>query len=55
MICTAIVGGAVIPPLTGWLADGIGLRGSLIVPALCYAAILAFGLYAHRRRAVSSM
>ena len=51
VICTAIVGGAFIPPLTGWLADVIGLRGSLIVPAVCYAVILSFGLYAHRRRA----
>ncbi|CAN5374093.1 L-fucose:H+ symporter permease [soil metagenome] len=51
VLCTAIVGGAVIPPMTGALADMIGLRGALIVPALCYAVILAFGVYAHRKRA----
>jgi FHS family L-fucose permease-like MFS transporter len=43
-----IVGGGLIPPLTGQLADVIGLRGAFIVPALCYLAILAFGLYAAR-------
>ena len=46
VICVAIVGGAVIPPLTGQTADQFGLRAALCVPALCYAAVLAFGLYA---------
>jgi FHS family L-fucose permease-like MFS transporter len=48
VICVAIVGGAVIPPLAGHLADLTSLRTALIVPALCYAAILGFGLYARR-------
>ncbi|WP_076071364.1 sugar MFS transporter [Sphingomonas montana] len=48
LICMAIVGGAIVPPLTGLLADQVGLRGALAVPALCYAIILAFGLYARR-------
>jgi FHS family L-fucose permease-like MFS transporter len=48
VICVAIVGGAVIPPLTGHLADLSSLRLALAVPALCYAVILAFGLYARR-------
>lgn len=49
VICVAIVGGAVIPPLTGMIAD---LSGSLAVaftlPALCYAMIVLFGIYARR-------
>ncbi len=50
VICVAIVGGAVIPPLTGFVADQFGsLQLALIVPALCYAVIGAFGIYAHRR------
>ncbi len=44
VICVAIVGGAVIPPLAGQVADAAGLRWALAVPALCYAVILAFGL-----------
>ena len=48
VIATAIVGGAVIPPLTGHLADLAGLRYSLTLPALCYVAIAAFGFYARR-------
>jgi MFS transporter, FHS family, L-fucose permease len=51
VICVAIVGGAVIPPLTGFVADQLGsLQLALIVPALCYVIIGAFGGYAHRRR-----
>jgi FHS family L-fucose permease-like MFS transporter len=45
LICVAIVGGAVIPPLTGHLADLFNLRIALIAPALCYLVIVAFGLY----------
>jgi FHS family L-fucose permease-like MFS transporter len=49
VICVAIVGGAVIPPLTGWLADLSGsLAFALILPALCYAIIGGFGLFARR-------
>ncbi len=50
VICVAIVGGAVLPPLAGHVADQFGLRAALLVPAACYAAILAFGLYAKARR-----
>jgi len=49
VICVAIVGGAVIPPLTGRLADASGSLGiALALPALCYAVIAAFGLFARR-------
>ena len=48
IICVAIVGGAVIPPLTGHIADLIGLRGALFVPAICYAGIFTYGVYGRR-------
>ena len=48
IICVAIVGGAVIPPLTGFIADIAGLRLSLLLPAICYALIAGFGIYARR-------
>jgi FHS family L-fucose permease-like MFS transporter len=47
VLCVAIVGGAVIPPLTGGLADLTGsLELALILPALCYGVIAAFGWFA---------
>ncbi len=48
IICVAIVGGAIIPLITGYAADRAGLHLALIVPALCYAVILFFGVYARR-------
>jgi MFS transporter, FHS family, L-fucose permease len=52
VINVAIVGGAIIPPLTGYAADALGsLRLALIIPAVCYLIIAAFGLFAARRPA----
>ncbi len=50
VICMAIVGGAVIPPLTGSLADLSGsLSIALALPAACYAVICGYGLWCARR------
>lgn len=48
IINVAIVGGAVLPLLTGSLADATGgnLALALILPAACYIVITAFGIYA---------
>jgi MFS transporter, FHS family, L-fucose permease len=48
IMCTAIVGGAIVPWLFGLMADAAGLRMALVVPVVCYAAIAAFGWYARR-------
>jgi MFS transporter, FHS family, L-fucose permease len=50
LINVAIVGGAVIPPLTGLFADTAGsLQLALVIPAACYAVIAAFGLWTAKR------
>ena len=51
LICMAIVGGAIVPLLTGHAADVVGLKTALAVPAVCYALILCFGVFARRPRA----
>lgn len=49
IINVAIFGGAVVPLLTGGVADLTGnLALSLALPAACYAVIAAFGWYARR-------
>jgi len=48
LICMAIVGGAIVPLVTGHAADLLGLKEALAIPALCYLGIAAFGLYARR-------
>jgi FHS family L-fucose permease-like MFS transporter len=39
LICTCIVGGALVPLLQGITADSIGLRWSFLIPLVCYAYI----------------
>ena len=46
-----IVGGALIPPLMGWLAThGGGLRVAFVVPALCYLYLLFYAVSGYRVR-----
>lgn len=45
LLCTAIVGGAVIPPLFGILIDNIGFKLAFFLPLICYAYIAVFGRY----------
>ena len=49
LMIAAILGGAIIPELTGRLADKIGLHPSFIIPAICYVYIAAFGIAAIKR------
>jgi MFS transporter, FHS family, L-fucose permease len=51
IICVAIVGGAIVPRLYGSAADWLDLKTALFVPAICYAVILSFGIYARRPKA----
>jgi FHS family L-fucose permease-like MFS transporter len=48
IICVAIVGGAVVPILTGRVADLSSLRWALLVPAACYSVIVLFGWFTRR-------
>jgi FHS family L-fucose permease-like MFS transporter len=45
MLCMAIVGGAIVPLVTGIVADSRGLALSLLVPAACYLWIAFYGTY----------
>jgi FHS family L-fucose permease-like MFS transporter len=42
LLCTACVGGALIPPIVGWVGDHFTMRVAMLVPALCFAYV--FGL-----------
>ena len=47
ILCMAIVGGALIPPLQGVLADNIGLHYCFIIPVVCYLFIAWYGAKGH--------
>jgi len=44
LLCLAIVGGAVVPVITGVTADHFGLPAALLVPAICYVGIASFAI-----------
>ncbi len=43
LLCTAIIGGALIPVLQGLVADGVNLQLSFLVPLVCYIYIAYYG------------
>lgn len=45
LLVMAILGGAVIPPLQGSLADAIGIQLSFLLPIICYIYVAYFGLF----------
>jgi FHS family L-fucose permease-like MFS transporter len=53
LLCTAIVGGALVPMLFGAIADHSGLRLALLLPIVCYAYIMWYGLRGSRRVAAA--
>jgi FHS family L-fucose permease-like MFS transporter len=44
LLCMAIVGGAILPPITGLAADHAGIALAFLVPAISYACIAIFAL-----------
>ena len=52
MLCLSIVGGAIVPVVTGAVADFHGLSMALWVPVLCYLGIAGYGLFAKKKIAV---
>ncbi len=49
VLCLSIVGGAVVPLLTGIAADHVGLGRALLVPVICYGWVGFFGLFCARQ------
>ena len=48
ILCTAIVGGALIPVLQGKIADDFGMMISYVAPAVCYLYIVFFALKGYK-------
>jgi len=48
ILCTAIVGGAILPVVQGFFADNIGIHHAFFIPVLCYIYIAYYGLKGHK-------
>lgn len=51
ILCLAIVGGAVVPMIFGYVADHAGLTCAYYVPAVCYLWVAGYGFMLGRSRA----
>jgi FHS family L-fucose permease-like MFS transporter len=45
LIVMAIVGGALMPPLMGWIADIYGMRIGFVMPLICFAYIMFYAAF----------
>jgi MFS transporter, FHS family, L-fucose permease len=43
ILCTAIVGGAIVPFLYGIIGDAVNLKTAFILPVVCYLYIIYYG------------
>jgi len=48
ILCTAIVGGAILPVVQGFFADNIGIHHAFFIPVLCYMYIAYYGMKGHK-------
>jgi MFS transporter, FHS family, L-fucose permease len=48
LLVMAILGGAVLPPLQGAVADRLGLQMSFVVPMIAFAYVGFYGVYGYR-------
>jgi FHS family L-fucose permease-like MFS transporter len=54
LLCMAIVGGAILPVITGFTADHASLALAYFVPAFSYACIAVFALAGTRKAAITA-
>lgn len=48
ILCTAIVGGAILPVVQGFFADSIGIHHAFFIPVLCYLYIAYYGIKGYK-------
>ncbi len=52
LLCMAIIGGALLPRIAGWIADSSSLHAVFLLPAAAYVAITVFAMSAAKARVV---
>ncbi len=54
LIIMAIVGGAILPPVMGWISEHYGIQTSFLLPAACFVVIAWFGFGGYQPRTVAT-
>jgi len=55
LLVMAIIGGGVFPPIMGRISDASSIQRAFVVPLLCYAFILYFGLSGYKPASAPAM
>lgn len=45
LLCTAILGGALLPPLVGWVGDNFGMHAAMLVPAVAFTYVFGLAIF----------
>jgi FHS family L-fucose permease-like MFS transporter len=45
LLCTSYIAAAAVPPLQGWVADHIGMRVAMLVPAVCLTYVIGLVMF----------
>ena len=45
LLCTSYIAAAAVPPLQGWVADHIGMRVAMLVPAICFTYVIGLTMF----------
>jgi FHS family L-fucose permease-like MFS transporter len=53
-IIMAIVGGAIVPPLMGLIADRFGIQLSFLIPFVCFLFVIHYGLTGYKTHGSST-
>jgi FHS family L-fucose permease-like MFS transporter len=48
LLIMGIVGGAIVPPIMGYISDNIGIRYAFFAPLVCYAYVIYFAVKGHK-------
>ena len=49
-IIMAIVGGAILPPIQGWISEQVGIQESFLLPAICFVFVIFYGAFGYKVR-----
>ncbi|WP_448214158.1 sugar MFS transporter [Colwellia sp. MEBiC06753] len=55
LLCLAIVGGAIVPLIQGFIADAAGVQLSFVLPIVCYCFIVFYGLNGSKPQPIKSV
>ncbi len=54
LLVMAIVGGAIMAPLMGWVLDNVGYHNGFLFPIICYVYILYYGVSGYKIKSTAS-